>query len=159
MNKLIILSLMTAYVVANNFKYYHACSKAVCAIPYQSCQNDNACQGTLKTCEEKCSSGQENCLEACLFSSNSLAVQKLALCSLNNMCLNSVQCHNDITCPQTCKEPTKLGNDYCSTPKSYASQECISEYLIQIGREECADRNCVCKTVSSLDIYIAGCYC
>ncbi|CAD8055324.1 unnamed protein product [Paramecium primaurelia] len=159
MNKIIILSLMTAYVVANNFNYYRTCSKAVCAVPYQTCQNDLACQQTLAICEEKCSSGQENCLETCLFSSNSLTVQKLAMCSLNNMCMNSVLCQNDITCPITCKEPAKLGNDKCSTPQAYATQECISEFLIQIGREECAERNCVCKTVASLDIFIAGCYC
>lgn len=34
MNKIIILSLMTAFVIANNLNYYRTCSKAVCAVPY-----------------------------------------------------------------------------------------------------------------------------
>ncbi|CAK71618.1 unnamed protein product (macronuclear) [Paramecium tetraurelia] len=159
MNKIIILSLMTAYVVANNQSYYRRCSKAVCAVPYQTCQNDVACQQTFAICEEQCSSGQENCIETCLLSSNSLTVQRLALCSLNNMCMNSMDCKADITCPATCKEPVKLGNDKCSTPSTYASQECISDFLIQIGRDECADRLCVCKTGGSLEVFITGCYC
>ncbi|CAK76268.1 unnamed protein product (macronuclear) [Paramecium tetraurelia] len=156
MNKIIILSLMTACSIAYNLNYYRACQKAACAVPYQYCQNKPACQQTFKTCEECI---EDNCLEACIFSSYSLDVQYLARCSLNNKCTSSFKSHKDITCPNSCQEPAKLGNEACSTPKTYATTECISDFLIQIGRDECAGEDCVCKILPALDIYIVGCYC
>ncbi|CAD8155810.1 unnamed protein product [Paramecium octaurelia] len=192
MSKIIILSLMTACSIAYSLNYYRACQKAVCAVPYQTCQNNLACQQTFKTCEEfevyylnphykiqqdhffkqqlsyinnsllkvlECESREDNCFEGCIFSSNSLLVQQLARCSLNNKCTNSFQSHKDITCPNSCQEPAKLGNEACSTPKTYATTECVSDFLIQIGRDECAGEDCVCKTLPALDIYIVGCYC
>lgn len=63
-------------------------------------------------------------------------------------------------CPGTCAPDVAEGEKECELEHDgIADYECIVRYLANKGRDDCADKKCVCSNTLALDIYVAGCQC